>query len=78
MEHPVVQRGLALGLTAFGSPTTSNQTVLPHLTTLKIGPGDSARSHTANEYILLSEIEQGIQTYIELLNQLDMEMKNES
>lgn len=70
MEHPVVQRGLSFGLSAFGSPTTSNQTVLPHLTTLKIGPGDSARSHTANEYIRLSEIEQGIQMYVRLLDQL--------
>lgn len=70
MEHPVVKRGLSLGLSAFGSPTTSNQTVLPHLTTLKIGPGDSARSHTADEYIRLSEIEQGIQTYVRLLDGL--------
>ena len=75
MDHPVVQRGLSLGLSAFGSPTTSNQTVLPHLTTLKIGPGDSARSHTANEYIRISEIEQGVLTYIRLLDQLVL--KNE-
>ena len=72
MAHPVVQRGLALGLTAYGSPTTSNQTVLPHLTTLKIGPGDSARSHTADEYIHLSEVEQGIRTYVQLLDGLDL------
>lgn len=73
IEHPAVQRGLSLGLSAFGSPTTSNQTVLPHLTTLKIGPGDSARSHTANEYIRLSEIEHGIQTYVRLLDQLALD-----
>lgn len=71
-HHPVVQRGLALGLTAFGSPTTSNQTVLPDITTLKIGPGDSARSHTADEFIRLTEIEQGIRTYIQLLDQINI------
>ena len=51
--HPLVRRGIELGLTAFGSPTTSDQAVMP-FNTVKIGPGDSARSHTANEYILLS------------------------
>ena len=73
LTHPVVQRGLSLGLNAFGSPTTSNQTVLPGYTTLKIGPGDSARSHTADEYIRLSEIQQGKEIYFKLLNQLDLE-----
>ena len=68
-SHPVVQRGLSLGLTCFHSPTTSNQAVCP-FTTLKIGPGDSARSHTANEYIRLSEIEAGIRTYVDLLDGL--------
>ena len=72
LVHPVVQRGLSLGLTPFGSPTTSNQTVLPGYTTLKIGPGDSARSHTADEYIRLSEIEQGCDIYFKLLNQLEI------
>jgi len=72
LAHPVVQRGLSLGLTPFGSPTTSNQTVLPGYTTLKIGPGDSARSHTADEYIRLSEIEQGCDIYFKLLNQLEI------
>ena len=70
LSHPVVQRGLSLGLTAFGSPTTSNQTVLPSYTTLKIGPGDSARSHTADEYIRISEIQQGKEIYFKLLNNL--------
>ena len=67
--HPVVQRGLALGLTCFNSPTTSNQALCP-FTTLKIGPGDSARSHTADEYIRISEIEAGIKTYVALLDGL--------
>lgn len=65
--HPAVQRCKALGLTTYGSPTTSNQAVLPY-TSLKIGPGDSARSHTANEYIYVREIEEGIDTFITLLN----------
>lgn len=65
--HPMVQRCRALGLSTYGSPTTSNQAVIPY-TSLKIGPGDSARSHTANEYIYLKEIEDGIDTYIRLLD----------
>lgn len=69
-DHPVVQRGLSLGLTEFGSPTTSNQTVLPFFSTIKIGPGDSARSHSADEYIRLSEINHGIELYVKLLDQL--------
>lgn len=70
-EHPLVRRGIELGLTAFGSPTTSDQAVMP-FNTVKIGPGDSARSHTANEYILLSEIRKGIETYIALLDGLEL------
>lgn len=66
MDHPAVVRGLSLGLEPFGSPTTSNQ-ALCHFPTLKIGPGDSARSHTANEYIRLDEIGDGIETYVALL-----------
>ena len=66
MEHPFVQRGLSLGLTAFGSPTTSDQARIPY-PSVKIGPGDSSRSHTADEYIALDEIQDGIETYIRLL-----------
>ncbi|WP_026474643.1 M20 family metallo-hydrolase [Alkaliflexus imshenetskii] len=68
-NHPVVLRGLDLGLEAFGSPTTSDQAVMP-FDTLKIGPGDSARSHTPNEFIMLDEIYQGIDLYIRLLDGL--------
>lgn len=66
MEHPFVQAGLALGLKAFGSPTTSNQTRCS-FTTIKIGPGESSRSHTADEYICESEIASAIDIYIKLL-----------
>ena len=70
-EHPVVKRCKALGLTTYGSPTTSNQAVIP-FTSLKIGPGDSARSHTANEYIHLQEIEEGIDIFINLLDNCNL------
>jgi acetylornithine deacetylase len=68
-DHPIVQAGLSLGLQTYGSPTTSDQALL-RCPSLKMGPGDSARSHTANEYIYLSEIEQGIRTYIEVLGKV--------
>lgn len=69
ISHPVVQRGLSLGLEAFGSPTTSNQTVVS-FTTIKIGPGQSSRSHTADEYIEIQEITSAIETYVSLLDGL--------
>lgn len=65
-DHPIVERCKAFGLSAYGSPTTSNQAVIPY-TSLKIGPGDSARSHTANEYIKLDEITSGIDIFVKLL-----------
>ena len=71
MSHPVVQRGLSLGLEAFGSPTTSNQAVVP-FTTLKIGPGQSSRSHTADEYIEIQEITSAVETYVSLLDGLEI------
>ncbi|MFY7651270.1 MAG: M20 family metallo-hydrolase [Chitinophagaceae bacterium] len=69
LDHPLVKAGLALGKGYYGSPTTSDKALMP-FSTLKMGPGDSARSHTADEYIYLSEIEDGINTYIALLKQL--------
>ncbi len=64
--HPLVRSGLSLGKKTFGSPTLSDQALMD-FPTLKMGPGDSARSHTADEYIRLDEIRQGIATYIELI-----------
>ncbi|MBC6606628.1 M20 family metallo-hydrolase [Hymenobacter sp. BT188] len=64
--HPLVLRGANLGRKLFGSATLSDQAVMP-FDTVKIGPGDSARSHTPNEYIYLSEMRAGIKGYIELL-----------
>lgn len=66
LTHPLVQSGLSLGLNYFGSPTLSDQALLS-FPTLKIGCGDSARSHTADEFIYLKEIEEGIDIYIKLL-----------
>lgn len=66
LEHPLVKSGLKLGLPYFGSPTLSDQALMP-FPSLKIGPGDSARSHTADEYIRLSEIQAGIELYIQLI-----------
>lgn len=66
MEHPVVQSGLRLGRSCYGSPTTSDKALMP-FPALKTGPGDSARSHTADEYIYIAEIGQGVEGYIDLL-----------
>lgn len=65
----IVQAGLTLGRKTYGSPTTSDQALIP-VPSLKMGPGDSARSHTADEFIYLAEIEQGINLYIQMLNQV--------
>lgn len=67
--HPVVGRARELGIPLFGSPTTSDQAVIPY-PSVKIGPGDSARSHTAGEFILRSEITHGALRYISLLEGL--------
>jgi acetylornithine deacetylase len=69
LDHPIVQAGIRMGKTWYGSPTTSDQALIP-ATSIKIGPGDSARSHTADEYIHLDEISQGIDTYIKLLQEM--------
>ena len=66
-NHPLVVAGKSLGRTTYGSPTTSDKALMP-FPSLKMGPGDSARSHTADEYIYLREIEDGIKMYIELLD----------
>jgi acetylornithine deacetylase len=67
MDHGLVQSGLALGRTTYGSPTLSDQAALS-CPSLKLGPGDSTRSHSADEYIYLAEIEEGIDLYIRILN----------
>ncbi|PKH68404.1 acetylornithine deacetylase [Flavobacterium sp. ALD4] len=64
--HELVQAGIALGRTTYGSPTLSDQSVLS-CKSLKLGPGDTLRSHSADEFIYVDEIEEGIQLYIKIL-----------
>jgi len=71
VTHPIVQCGISMGLNYYGSPTTSDQAVIP-FPSVKIGPGDSARSHTADEYILISELEEGFRIYVDLLTNLQL------
>lgn len=66
IEHPLIQAGIALGRSYYGSPTTSDKALM-NFPTLKMGPGDSARSHTADEFIYIDEIRGGIEMYIKLL-----------
>jgi acetylornithine deacetylase len=68
-EHPFVQAGLSIGKKTYGSPTTSDQALLD-ITSVKIGPGDSARSHMADEFIYLQEIRDGIELYVRMLEKL--------
>lgn len=73
LDHPLVKAGLKLRMSYYGSPTTSDQAIMKGFPTLKLGPGDSARSHTADEYIHVHEIEEGIEKYFNLLNGLKLE-----
>lgn len=66
-EHPIVQRAVAMGRVPFGSPTLSDQALMP-FPSLKMGPGKSSRSHTADEFIFIREIEEAIGMYLELLD----------
>jgi acetylornithine deacetylase len=69
LDHPLVKAGNSLGRHYYGSPTTSDKALMP-FPSLKMGPGDSARSHTADEFIYVNEIREGIALYIKLLEQL--------
>ncbi|KAA6348396.1 Acetylornithine deacetylase [termite gut metagenome] len=72
INHPFVQRAVRLGRTPFGSPTLSDQALMP-FASVKIGPGYSLRSHTANEYITIQEISEALTLYEEILNGLIIE-----
>ena len=65
-DHPLVKAGLSLGRKSYGSPTTSDKALMP-FPALKLGPGESSRSHIADEYVYIDEIKEGIQLYIALL-----------
>jgi acetylornithine deacetylase len=67
LDHPIVKKGIVMGMKTYGSPTLSDQALMP-FASIKIGPGDSARSHTADEYIHVSEVFAGIDGYIGLLD----------
>lgn len=69
LDHPLVKAAKKLKLDLYGSPTTSDQALIP-VPSVKIGPGDSARSHTADEFIYIAEIVKGIDTYIGLLDEI--------
>ena len=69
VHHDLVKAGIELGRETYGSPTLSDQSVLT-CPSLKLGPGDSTRSHTADEFIYLAEIEEGVAIYIELLEKV--------
>lgn len=71
VEHPLVRKCLQLGMQPFGSPTLSDQALMP-FHSLKLGPGESSRSHSADEFIKISEIDQAIGTYISLLDGLTL------
>ena len=71
-SHPLVRRAKDMGRTPFGSPTLSNQALLS-FPTVKIGPGESSRSHTADEYIKISEIEESIEFFVSYLKGLNMD-----
>jgi len=68
-DHPLVIAGTAIGKKLYGSPTTSDQALIP-VPSIKMGPGDSARSHSADEFIFANEIETGIDSYIALLEKI--------
>lgn len=70
-DHPLVQRAVELGRNPYGSPTLSNQALL-NIPTLKMGPGESSRSHTANEFIKISEIREGIELFASMLDGLKL------
>ncbi len=71
-EHPFVQAGKKIGRELYGSPTTSDQALIP-FTSVKCGPGKSERSHSADEFVLVKEIEEGVQLYVEMLSELIIE-----
>jgi acetylornithine deacetylase/succinyl-diaminopimelate desuccinylase-like protein len=69
LDHPLAKAAVTLGINCYGSPTTSDQALIP-VPSVKIGPGDSTRSHMADEYIYVDEVRLGIETYIRLIENL--------
>ncbi len=75
LNHPIVVKGREMGIETFGSPTLSDQALM-NFPSLKMGPGESSRSHTAEEYITKEEIENAVETYITLLDGLELPKSN--
>ena len=71
INHPLIRKSVSLGMVPYGSPTLSDQAILS-CPSFKLGPGDSARSHTADEFVTISELEQAVPSYIELLDGLNI------
>ena len=71
LSHPLVKSAVAMGREPFISPTTSDRAIMQGLPALKMGVGESSRSHTADEYVLASEIEEGVALYDRLLKELN-------
>ncbi len=74
-DHPLVIAGTKMGISSYGSPTCSDMALM-NFPSLKIGPGDSARSHSADEFIHVNEIKDGIKTYIQLIKNYELEITN--
>ena len=69
VNHPVIRKAVSLGMKPYGSPTLSDQAIL-ECPSFKLGPGESARSHTADEFVTLAELEQAVPMYLKLLDRL--------
>jgi acetylornithine deacetylase len=68
-DHPIVKAGVSLGRGIFGSPTSSDKALMP-FPALKLGPGDSSRSHSADEFIYVKEIEEAVELHIKMLSKV--------
>jgi acetylornithine deacetylase len=77
VSHPIVRAGMMIGCNTYGSPTTSDQALLS-IPSIKLGPGDSARSHMSDEYIFISEIQEGIKIYTRILETLIFTLINKT
>ena len=71
VNHPIIRKAVSMGFKPYGSPTLSDQAILD-CPSFKMGPGDSARSHTADEFVMLAELEQAVPMYLSLLDNLDI------
>ena len=71
VSHPIIRKAVSMGLKPYGSPTLSDQAILD-CPSFKMGPGDSARSHTADEFVTLMELEQAVPMYLSLLDRLEI------